>query len=325
MQALTLDELDRESQAFDRAVLASGDLDLFCSSSDWVVPAARALQPGRAARMKRGEHGWVALVRAERTEGTVDEPLEAMWGLACPVVGAEPRPLAREWAASLREEKKRATILLCGLFPRSPRLAACAEALAPTHALGLGPETGRFVASLDGGLDGFLSRRPRSLRKGLERADRRARDRGVTFERVDAASADPIALYERVLAVDGKSWKGEEGVGLAASSMADFYRVMVPRLARRRALRLMFARADGRDVGYILGGLFGDTYRGLQFAFARGFEECALGNLCQLREIASLTESSTEIRLYDLGSDAEYKRRWGELTHTSIALVAWPK
>jgi CelD/BcsL family acetyltransferase involved in cellulose biosynthesis len=104
--------------------------------------------------------------------------------------------------------------------------------------------------------------------------------------------------------------------------MLDFYRLMVPRLHRRGALRLGFAQRDGQDLAYILGGIFGDTYRGLQFSFAADEEPLSLGNLCQYWQLERLCAEN--IALYDLGSEVEYKRRWGEIVHETVTLVAWP-
>src|SRR5690348_15560863 len=111
MEALTLDELDRESEAFDRHVAASAELDRFCSSSDWALPAARALMPGREPWLRRGRAGYAAFMRSAAGGWpgvTVLEPLEAMWMLGCPLVGADVRALAAE----LVEETGRERVLL---------------------------------------------------------------------------------------------------------------------------------------------------------------------------------------------------------------------
>ena len=85
MEALSFEQLASESEAraFDRAVLASPGIDHFCSSSDWTLPAALALRPGRAPFVRRGQGGgYLALAVARDQERTWLEPLEAMWGTA---------------------------------------------------------------------------------------------------------------------------------------------------------------------------------------------------------------------------------------------------
>jgi hypothetical protein len=321
VRELTLDELDQESQAFDALVCEAGDVDRFCSSTDWILPAARGLMPGRASWLRRGEHGYAALMRTEHAGQVWLEPLEAMWGLACPLIG-DPVPLALELTLALRDSPaaSHAAVMLCGLERSSLRFAAAARALAGRYRLGLGPPARRHVASLEGGIDGFLSRRTANFRRALRRALGRAADEKLEISAVEVSDSD--AAYQRLLAVEARSWKGKEGVGIAASGMIDFYRIMIPRLARRGALRLMFARRDGVDLAYILGGIFGDTYRGLQFSFAADQEQLSLGNLCQYWQLERLAAEG--IGFYDLGSEVEYKRRWGEIVHETVTLLAWP-
>jgi hypothetical protein len=321
MQPLTLEELDRESDRFDAHVQRSADLDAFCSSTDWTLPAALALMPGREPWLRRGVNGYVALMRSSQ-QPRILEPLEAMWGLACPVVGEDVRGLANELAMELAERASGDALVLCGLYPKSPRFVALAQALSPRYRLGFGPTCTRYCASLEGGLDGFLSRRSANFRLSIKRAHRRAKERGLTFERCAVETDGADEVYARVLAIEARSWKGMSGVGFAHSEMLGFYRLMLRRLARRGALRLWFARHEGIDVAYILGGLMGDTYRGLQFSFAQGWEDCSLGNLCQYHQIAALADEG--VRAYDLGAEVEYKRRWGERAEQTVSLLALP-
>jgi CelD/BcsL family acetyltransferase involved in cellulose biosynthesis len=126
-------------------------------------------------------------------------------------------------------------------------------------------------------------------------------------------------VYERIVRVEARSWKGLGGVGIDSGSMHEFYRAMLPRLARHDRLRVIFARREGRDVGYILGAVFLGTYRGLQFSFDDEDRELALGNLCQYRQILALCDEG--VTRYDLGTDMEYKRRWAEAQFETTLLV----
>jgi CelD/BcsL family acetyltransferase involved in cellulose biosynthesis len=94
-------------------------------------------------------------------------------------------------------------------------------------------------------------------------------------------------------------------------------------VGRGAAARLLFARREGTDLAYILGGVLGYTYRGLQFSFSQDHKRLSLGNLCQYHQIARLCEEG--IDLYDLGVDVEYKRRWGETRRDTVTLVAVPR
>jgi len=331
VEAISFEQLDAAAGAFDAEVAASGDLDRFCSSTAWVVPAALALPPRGAPFVRRGAHGWLALARREEPTVTVLSPLEAMWGLACPLVGGGDDPVAIARAAAeaaevLDAEAPSALIALSGLYAGTARFSAIGRALGRDRGLRLGPPTGRRIASLAGGVDGFLARRSSGFRTALRRSDRRARDEGVTF--IAPPLDDVRALYERILAIEDRSWKGQDGVGFAHSEMREFYAEMLPRLAARGALRVLLALdRDRRDLGFIFGGLFGPpgavTYRGLQFSFARGLEALALGNLLQLRMIERLCDEG--VAEYDLGTDVEYKLRWGEITRESVMLIALPR
>ncbi|HAS13065.1 MAG TPA: hypothetical protein DCS55_21535, partial [Acidimicrobiaceae bacterium] len=88
-------------------------------------------------------------------------------------------------------------------------------------------------------------------RQRLRQVRRRAEDAGVAV--VDCSALAPDEAMDRVLAVEARSWKGEEGTGLASASLAEFYRRMAWRLAAGEALRLLFARQGERDIGYVLG------------------------------------------------------------------------
>ena len=78
MQKIALDELERDIRAFDELVDATPDIDHFCSSSRWILPAAHALMPQREPWIFRGASGQVAMMRSRHAEGWYYlEPLEA--------------------------------------------------------------------------------------------------------------------------------------------------------------------------------------------------------------------------------------------------------
>jgi CelD/BcsL family acetyltransferase involved in cellulose biosynthesis len=102
--------------------------------------------------------------------------------------------------------------------------------------------------------------------------------------------------------------------------MREFYARMFPRLAARGALRLLFARRGGADVGYLSGGLAGATFRGLQFSFDDALRPLGLGNVLQLEMIARLARE--RVTAYDLGAESEYKTRWAEQRVPTIGVLA---
>ncbi len=331
LEALTLARFEAEATRFDEQVRLSPDIDGFCSHSAFALAALLGLSPGRTPRLFRvGEAGYLAF--AERGTALFGdprprrlwEPLEAMWGLCAPVVGADPAALAAALASVLSEEGRGAVLLLCGLHRESERLSAIVEALAGTHRLAQGSSTERRIASLEGGIDGFLSRRSARFRANLRRSLRSAGDKGIVHERhapTDAAAA--TRLYTRALLIDDRSWKGRSDTGLRGSGLHDFYAEMLPRLAARGALRMSFLVEHGADVAYLFGGLFGASFRGLQFAFVAGREAESLGNLAQYHAIAALCEEG--VGRYDLGTAVDYKRHWGEIEDETVSVIATPR
>jgi hypothetical protein len=177
------------------------------------------------------------------------------------------------------------------------------------HELRLGPTLRRHVASLEGGLDGYLARRGRKLRENLRRATRRANALGLTFE--------AGGTLERAVAVERRSWKGAAGTGILVPEMRAFYEVILARLGPRT--RLLFARRDGEDLGYILGGVRDGCYRGFQFSYDQRMRHVSLGGLLQLEQIAALATEG--VLVYDMGIDLPYKRRWADAPVDTVTLA----
>ncbi len=300
---------------------SAGDIDQFCSSSDWVVPAARELMPEREPWLFRGDAGWVALMRGQHPHGwRYLEPLEAAWGLASPVVGTDAERIARQFDALVRSRAHDwEVMLISGLPLGAPIHRAVVRRMSAHYELVRQGTTVRHVAHLTGGLDGFLGRRSRNFRRSLARADARARDAGIEFVACHVGADRSGEVFDRIQAVERRSWKGREGVGIEAGSFGEFYRHMARRLGARGTLRTWFARHDGRDVAFCFGGVVGDSYRGLQMSFDDGYRAYSLGNLCQLRQIEELCAEG--VASYDLGTGLEYKHRWAEQTVESDVLV----
>lgn len=321
MQPISLAELDAQADDLERLALASPEIDAFCSSADWILPAAAALMPPCQPVLYRGEAGFLATALRLHEEVRVLEPLEAMWGLASPLVGREPAPLVAAAVDVVRaREKEWDALILTGLMLDSALLQLAIRRLGARYRVVLGPETTRHIASLAGGVDGFLARRARGTRKSLRQSERRAAAAGIAFIEESARDAEAAErLFTRILAVERASWKGRTGIGLDTPGMRDFYRLMARRLAAAGRLRILFARRGEEDVAYVLGAVFGDTYRGLQFAFDDRFRAVGLGNLSQLEQVRRLEPSLLH---YDLGTGGDYKRDWAEREVTSVALVA---
>ena len=313
MEVVTLADLERQAEAFDADAFATPEIDHFCSSTDWILPAKQAWAADSDTLILRGEHGWAALLHQVHADGIfVLAGFETMWGFACPLIGADPEPLAQEFEHALAQREWH-ILLATGLPLGSPILRRLAAAFSH-HDVRRGPRLRRWEATLRGGVDGYLARRSPRLRSNLRRTARRAREEGVTFE---PATGDADAIFRRVLDVEARSWKGPVGTGLLLEEMTCFYRPLAERLGDR--LCTVFARHEGEDIGYILGGVGKGTYRGFQFSFDRRFGHLSLGGLMQLAQIEQLCAEG--IATYDLGIDLDYKHRWADEPRDTLTLV----
>ncbi len=296
---------------FDREVVATPGIDRFCSQTAWVLAAASALMPPRASFSFKGEHGYFAAMRGVHPAGfPYIEPIELAWGLAAPLIGRDPLAVVAEVVPLLAGRRDWQLAIISGHAASSAQRRALDEALPARWERRRGQPTIRHVASLEGGVDGFLARRSRDLRKSLRKSLRVAAAEGVTFESVRASEADAHALYERIQAVEATSWKAGEGVGISTGPMRGFYSLMMPRLCALGQQRTIFARKADRDVGYILGAVLAGEYRGLQFSYDDAVAQLGIGGLLQYQQVLELSEES--VARYDLGTEMDYKRRWAE-------------
>src|SRR5262249_7295179 len=179
--------------------------------------------PPRAAFSFRGEHGYFAAMRGVHPAGfPYVEPVELAWGLASPLIGHDALGLVTEVVPLLAARRDWQLAIFSGLTVAGPQRRALDATLPARWERRRGQPTIRHVASLEGGLDGFLSRRSRELRKSLRKSQRAARDAGLTFESVRAPEERAALLYDRIQVVEARSWKSREGVGIHAGPMRAF-------------------------------------------------------------------------------------------------------
>lgn len=302
LEALSGKALEVDAAALDRCVDATPGTDPFCSASDWVLACARAWV--REPLLFRGAAGYLAF----RREGCALFGLDPMWDYACPV--AAPAPL--ELLASLDLAPWR-VVEFPGLVEGGETFRAVVAALGGRRRLFVGAPRPRIRASLEGGVGGYLARRPRKLRRSVRDALRRA-----ARERVEVVEGD--GDLDRLVAVEARSWKGEAGEGLLHPDLQAFYRELFGRLRARGAFRVLVARRDGEDLAYIAGGVRGAVYRGLQFSYDARHRRLGLGNLLQHAQIEALAREGIET--YDLGMELPYKRRWGEERFVTVTVAA---
>ena len=96
--------------------------------------------------------------------------------------------------------------------------------------------------------------------------------------------------------------------------IVDFYHLMLRELSETADARVIMARFEDRDIGYIFGGMLGRIYRGQQFSFVDDWAAGSIGNMLQAEQIKWLCEEGAN--RYDLGPlqgpAMKYKQHWTE-------------
>ncbi len=323
MKSLTLGELNAQSALFDQAVEGTPGIDVFCSSLDWGLPAHGAFGASREPWLWQGESAFAAFMKGHHHDGfRYLAPLEGMWLLGSPFVVWDPVRLVEEATELFKGHHDWDVALLAGMDHQQLWVERLLYRLSQDFRIYRGPLTIRVACSLEGGLEGFLAGRSRYFRRNLRRDISRCSQEKIEFNRIAIGSLQEAELYfERIMNIEASSWKGLSESGVNQGEMREFYRLMMPRLVRRGGARLIVASRDGEDLGFIFGGVSGQTYRGLQFSFKDSLSHLGLGNVLQYQAISQLSEEG--ITRYDLGTDIEYKRRWGEpyLTTTMFTMA----
>ncbi len=313
LKELTIEEFEAALQEYDDAVDQTGalgtdlspEIDVACSSSDWLLPSMAVWAVDREPWIRRSDAGFIVLTRSDDADGaTVLLPPDSMWGFASPIIGGQPELLVDQLGEALLEDPSWDLVLLTGLAPDGLVETAVRSRLQDRFTLYAGPTMTRCRIDIPSFRDHETSKQRRERR----RIANRCAEQGVDI--IDPlADQDPTLqdIFARIVDVEARSWKGLEGSGIIEPTLQGFYRRMLDRVGIDR-LRVLFARVDGEDVGYILGHMRGQEYRGLQISYAASHRHLSLGSLLQSAEIER--SERTGIRSYDLGMDMAYKQRW---------------
>ncbi len=320
-----LSSYDHPASAWNRLALVTPQPDPFCATTAWQLSWREAADPERPVVVRECTDGLICFARHTLGSAIVLGPVERLWLFGCNVLGPAGvdllEQLLRDPAIEAAGLGRR--IVISALDPRGSLLAGIRARLSPYAAFTRFKQDVQCAASLQDGLDEFLSRRSANHRKKLRQAIRRAQAAGIGFERYAPGSADEAAgVFARMLAVERRSWKGITRQGMDGPMTRTFYGAMLRRLAMAREGRVMFATHEGRDIGYIFGGMAGAIYRGQQFSFDNNWRDMSIGNVLQYEQIAWLCEEGA-LR-YDMGPMTgpfmEYKEHWTELR---MPIEAW--
>jgi CelD/BcsL family acetyltransferase involved in cellulose biosynthesis len=170
-----------------------------------------------------------------------------------------------------------------------------------------------MVIDLGDGYDAWLGRRSKKFRKTM-----RMLPENDGIELVDESHEAPESIFRRILAIQQQTYKWREGTDIfQGPEYVQFYRYLLETLGEAGRLRVQFARREGEDVAYILGGEFADQYRGLQMSFVEEVRSSGVGNRLQLENIRRCADAGLEE--YDLGMHSEYKERWADRQDIYVA------
>ena len=305
-----------EIKQFDQLLAKTPEVDPFCSSSDWTVPAQRTWGKGVSEAFLEPDAALLVAESRARNGARLWSGLDPIWGFACPLAGPDPLVAASLLARTLTAHSRRWDGMLLTGVPLGGELEAALVSELAGFRLQNGPEITRCVASLDGGWDGFLSRRSAVFRRNLRRAERIATSRGF---RIEGGTANAEESVERAVTIEHLSWKARTGEGLTDHRFASFYHRIARQLTATGRQRASFALVADRDAGYILGAVRGSRYRGFQLSYDDRLAELSIGHLLQAEQIRGLVAEGIEH--YDLGMDLAYKRAWAELQLTTRTIV----
>ncbi len=243
-------------------------------------------------------------------------PFEAAWMFGCPLLG-EPEAafaLLVDVACEERDSRRPVAFFLGGLS-----LGGEMHRSVPGkggRVLRAFPGTDGMFIDLSDGVEAWLARRSRKFRRTLR--DAQAGIAGLEIE--DASSAPPGELFERLLAIQRRSYKWREGTDIfQMPEFVAFYRSLLEGLHASASLRVLIASRDGLDLAHNFGGVFAGTYRGLQMSYVEEARELALGNRLQWENLCRCAAEG--IKNYDLGMHSPYKERWADRREERVGVL----
>ncbi|MCQ2444353.1 MAG: GNAT family N-acetyltransferase [Mailhella sp.] len=316
--------------SWNRAIFHTAQADPFCCSPAWQLSFRRAFTEPSSTLIRGTEDSLICFEKLLLSDGSpCFAPLEYMWFSGCPVMGPEGAGIFSESLDIFRDLSGGAELrfIISGLESKRKLLTKISQSCGISFRGGRIAVNEQRSASLEGGVDGWLSRRSANCRATLAKAVRRSKENGFSFERPAITPESASELFERMLDLEKRSWKGMEGSGIVESRSSAFYREMLAFLSRTDEARLIFAVRDGRDAGFIFGGLAGSFYRGQQFSYDHEYARFSVGDILQFEQISDLCGEG--IVRYDMGMSNDprmaYKEHWAESVRHSEAWIIIPQ
>ncbi len=317
MRRHSYQEFCESAERYARDVLVTPEIERFCSGPLWLQAAhdhlheLSAADDGNRHFIVEDDGCWLVFV--EREPSGVFFPLERAWVFGCPVIG-EPERAIELLLDAVGDSTERPLGFWVGGVCRHGELH---RRLAQLPEQGLCDRYGEFEGTdcltldLSDGYDAWLARRSKKFRRSLRQA---VGLKDLQIEEVDPAEQSAEEIFQRLLAIEQRSYKWQRGESIFQSeSYGAFYRSLLDMLHANGDLRVRFVvdPVEKRDLAYIFGGLDGDAYRGLQMSYDDSARGRGIGNALQVENIRRCLDEG--VTVYDLGMYSEYKERWADV------------
>ncbi len=311
MEPCSLADVQCDFDDLVAGVASTQNIDPICSRSDWIAPAAEAFAARAKQHVFSGPTGHVALLEHNTPSGPVLSSFDSIWGFASPIISADPGACISGLRHALTAIEWRA-LLVSGVALDS-NLFDAVQLLEP---IAVHSKADRCIVDLSHGFDGWLLRRSPRFRRSVRTALKQTAAAGMTVSIIDDGSAEVV---DRILKIEATSWKTQAGSGLVDTELGAFTQAMAARFAQRSALRVLIAQLDGVDVGYVIGGVVGNRYRGFQHSFDRAYERLSIGKALQAHNLRHLAGQGVDT--YDMGMLMGYKNSYLDRIESTATLL----
>jgi hypothetical protein len=306
---------------WNKVALSTRQADPFCCLPAWQLSFHDAFSPKRRLLIKECSNNVIAFAeKVFSPESIYLTPIEPLWFFGNPLLGSDSVEVFLDALVDIEYFYRPIfpRIMISGIRPNGSLYRRLREHFDEKFKFILHSSGIQCASSLEGGLDEFLSRRSGNHRRNLKKQGKRVSGNGISFERhIPASDQEAEEVYSRMISVELASWKGIEQCGMAEPQSMKFYGLLIKRLAYSKDARVIFAKHEGKDIGFIFGGMAGATYRGQQFSYDEEWRSESIGNMMQLEQIKWLCEEGA--KRYDmgplLGYGMGYKSHWTERKH----------
>lgn len=207
----------------------------------------------------------------------------------------------------------------------SPTIDALRKAFQGRGVTVFRPQAGCPVITLDASWKTPEQKLSSRRRSDLRRALRRAQDLGeVRFEVLTPNLEEVDALFDRAVAVEAKSWKGDAGTALAKDPLREgFYRAYVREACRLGTLRLAFMHIGEQVAGMQIAIQSSGALWLLKVGYDAEFARCSPGMLMIAETIRYSAEQG--LRSYEfLGKAEDWTRVWTEHERATVSVCIYP-